>query len=85
MLVIQVFENIGLMFPREMSLWHFSIVKEESGKIPVKFGRKLMSNSLDNADIESVVVLGGWVAESGGVKSFLCWGFDNFSSPKQKT
>ena len=44
-----------------------------------------MSNSLDNADIESVVVLGGWVAESGGVKSFLCWGFDNFSSPKQKT
>ena len=57
------------MFPGQMSPWQLSIVKENHGKLPLKFGQKRMSKSRDITDIEFPVVVGGG---GGGLKSFSC-------------
>ena len=41
----------GQMLPGQMSLWQMSIVKEEQGKLPLKFSQNRMSNSWDIAYI----------------------------------
>ena len=70
--LISVFDKLGKMspgqmFPGQISLWQLSIVKEDHGKLALKFGQNRMRNRQVIADFDFLVVVG-----VGGLKSFSC-------------
>ena len=72
--IISVFDKVGQMSPRQilpgqLLLWQLFIIKEEPGKLRLKYGQNRMSNTWDIDNIEFLVVV---VAHIGGVKSFSC-------------